>query len=74
MVWAVGAVSVTFGSFWLVLQRSEEVGNTTGFMVGCWEGEGACNGLGGGRSGRSRLDVETRLKGEAMTGNGLGGV
>ena len=45
-----------------------------GFVSGGWEGEGVRNELGGGRSGRGRLDVETRLKGEAMTGNGLGGV
>ena len=44
------------------------------FVSGCWEGEGDCNELGGGRSGRGRLDVGTRLKGEAMKGKGLGGV
>ena len=43
------------------------------FVSGGWEGEGVCNELGGGRSGRGRLDVGTRLKGEAVTGNGLGG-
>ena len=43
------------------------------FMGGVWEGAGVCNGVGGGRSGRGRLDVGTRLKGEAMAGNGLGG-
>ena len=46
---------------------------TVELMGGVWEGAGVCNGVGGGRSGRSRLDVGTRLKGEAMTGNGLGG-
>ena len=45
-----------------------------GFISGCWESEGVCNGVGGGGSGRSRLDVGTRLKGETVTGNGLGGV
>jgi hypothetical protein len=40
---------------------------------GEWVGTGVCVGPGGGRSGRGRLDVGTRLKGEAMTGNGLGG-
>ena len=44
-----------------------------GFVSGGWEGEGVRNGLGGGRSGRDRLDVGTRLKGEAVIGNGLGG-
>ena len=39
------------------------------FVSGGWEGEGVCNELGGGRSGRGRLDVGTRLKGEAMTGS-----
>ena len=43
------------------------------FVNGSWEGEEDCNELGGGRSGRSRLDVGTRLKGEAMAGNGSGG-
>ena len=43
------------------------------FVRGGWEGGGDCNGLGGGRSGRGRLGVGTRLKGEAMTGNGLEG-
>ena len=43
------------------------------FVSGGWECEGVCNELGGGRSGRGRLDVGTRLKGEAMAGNGLGG-
>ena len=50
-----------------------EEGKSAGIMGGVWEGAGDSNGLGGGRSGRSRLDVGTRLKGEAMTGNGLGG-
>ena len=36
--------------------------------------EGVCNELGGGWSGRGHLDVGTRLKGETMKGNGLGGV
>ena len=44
------------------------------FMSGGWEGAGDCNEPGGGRTGRGRLDVGTRLKGEAMAGNGLGGV
>ena len=39
-----------------------------------WKGKGVCNGVGGGGSGRSRLAVGTRLKGETVTGNGLGGV
>ena len=52
----------------------EEIDDVMGFVSGGWEGEGACNGVGGGRSGRGRLDVGRRLKGEAMTGNGLGGV
>ena len=69
----VGAVAVTFGSFWLMLQRAEEVGNTAGFMVGCCEGERDCNELGCCRPGRGRLGVGIRLKGEAMAGNGLGG-
>ena len=43
------------------------------FVSGGWEGGGDCNGLGGGRSRRGRLDVGTRLKGGAITGNGLGG-
>jgi len=51
----------------------EERGDTIGFVSRGWEGAGDCNELGGGRSGRSRLDVGTRLKGEAMAGNGLGG-
>ena len=51
----------------------EEGDDAMGFVSGGWEGEGVCNGVGGGRSGRSRLDVGTRLKGEAMAGNGLGG-
>ena len=44
------------------------------FVSGCWEGEGDCNELGGRRSGRGRLGVGERLKGEAMKGNGLGEV
>ena len=44
------------------------------FVGGCWEGEGVGNELGGGMSVRGRLDVGTRLKGEAMAGNELGGV
>ena len=44
------------------------------FVSGVWEGGGVCNELGGGRSGRDRLDVGAWLKGEAMKGNGLGGV
>ena len=44
------------------------------FVGGCWEGEGVCNELGGGMSVRGRLGVGTRLKGEAVTGNGIGGV
>ena len=51
----------------------EERGSTREFVSGGWEGEGVCSEPGGGRSGRGRLDVGTRLKGEAMTGNGLGG-
>ena len=43
------------------------------FVSGGWEGGGVCNELGGGRSVRGRLDVGTRLKGEALAGNGLGG-
>ena len=31
------------------------------FVSGCWEGEGDCNELGGGRFGRGRLVVGTRL-------------
>ena len=49
------------------------VGFGGGGMGGGWKGEGVCVGPGGGRSGRGRLDVGTRLKGEAMTGNRLGG-
>ena len=30
VAWAVGAVAVTSGNFWLMLQRAEEVGNTAG--------------------------------------------
>ena len=44
------------------------------FVSGCWEGEGVCNELGGGRTGRGRLDVGARLKGKTVEGNGLGGV
>ena len=51
----------------------EEKGRAVEFLSGGWEGEGVCNELGGGRSGRGRLDVGTRLKGEAVIGNGLGG-
>ena len=51
----------------------EERDNAMEYMSGVLELAGDCNGLGGGRSGRGRLDVGTRLKGEAMTGNGLGG-
>ena len=43
------------------------------FVSGGWEGAGDCNELGSGRSWRGLLDVGTRLKGEAKTGNGLGG-
>jgi len=43
-------------------------------VVGCWEGEGVCNELDGGRSGRGRLDVGAWLKGEAMKGKGMDGV
>ena len=39
------------------------VGFGGGGMGGSWEGEGVYNELGGGRSGRGRLDVGTRLKG-----------
>ena len=73
MACAVGAITVTFGNFWLMLQRVEERGDTKEFVSGGWEGEGGCKELGGGRSGRGRLDVGTRLKGESITGNGLGG-
>ena len=59
------------GSGWC--GRVEERDDAIGFVSGGWEGEGVCNELGGGRSGRGRLDVGTRLKGEAMAGNGLGG-
>ena len=52
---------------------AEEVGSAAGLKGGVWEGAGVCNGVGGGRSGRGRLDVGTMLKGEAITGNGLGG-
>ena len=52
----------------------EEGDSTMGFISGFWEIEGVCNGVGGGGSGRSRLGVGTRLKGETVTGNGLGGV
>ena len=45
-----------------------------GFVSGGWEGEGVCNGVGSGGSGRSRFGVRTRLKGETVTGNGLGGI
>ena len=40
---------------------------------GEWVGTGVCVGPGGGRSGRDRLDVGTRLIGEVVTGYGLGG-
>ena len=52
----------------------EERGSAKEFVSGGWEGEGVCNEPGGGRSGRDRLDVGAWLKGEAMKGNGLGGV
>ena len=55
----------------VVLREEAALGE---FMSGGWEGEGVCNEPGGGRSGRGRLDVRARLKGEAMAGNGLGGV
>ena len=51
----------------------EERGSTREFVSGGWEGEGVCSEPGGGRSERSRLDVGTRLQGEAMAGNGLSG-
>ena len=51
----------------------EERDSAMEFVSGSWEGEGVCNELGGGRSGRGRLDAGTRLKGEAMTENGLSG-
>ena len=59
------------GSGWC--GRVEERDDAIGFVSGGWEGAGDGNGLGDGRSGRGRLDVGTRLKGEATTGNGLGG-
>ena len=73
MACAVGAITVTFGNFWLMLQRVEERDGAIGIVSGVWEGEGVCSEPGGGRSGRGRLDVGTRLKGESITGNGLGG-
>ena len=70
-----------FGGAWGVSGRRsgwggsvEERGSIKGFVGGGWAGEGVCNGVGGGGSGRSRLDVGTRLKGGTVTGNGLGGV
>jgi hypothetical protein len=44
----------------------EEEGGTLEFIGGVKEGAGLCAELGGSRSGRGRLDVGTRLKGEAM--------
>ena len=52
----------------------EERDDTIGFVSKGWEGAGEYNELGGGRSGRGRLGVGARLKGEAMKGNGLGGI
>ena len=46
----------------------EEGDGAMGFMSGGWEGKGGRNELGGGRSGRDRLDVGKRLKGEAVIG------
>ena len=43
------------------------------FMGVIRKGAGDCIEPGGGKSGRGRLVVGTRLKGEAMAGNGLGG-
>ena len=57
MACAVGAITVTFGNFWLMLQRVEERDGAIGIVSGSWEGEGVCNELGSGRSGRGRLDV-----------------
>ena len=52
----------------------EERDSATEFVSCGWEGAGACKELGGGWSGRGRLDVGARLKGEAMKGNGSGRV
>ena len=52
----------------------EERDSAMEFVSGVWEAARDCNDLGGGRFGRGRLDVGTRLKGEAMKGNGLCGV
>ena len=40
-----------------------------GGVGGGWDVEGVCNEVSGGRSGCDRLDVGTRLKGEAVIGN-----
>ena len=40
----------------------DEEGRAVEFVSGGWEGEGVCNELGGGRSGRGRLDVGTNLR------------
>ena len=70
---ASGSVGVSRrGSGWC--GRVEERDDAIGFMSGGWEGAGDCNELGGGRSGRGRVDVDTGLKGEAVKGNRLGGV
>ena len=72
-----GRSSVTVGG---VSRRSgwggsvEERNSAMEFVSSGLEGAGVCNELGGGWSGRGRLDVETRLKREAMKGSGLGGV
>ena len=52
----------------------KERGSAKEFVSGGWVGTGVCNEPGGGRSGRDRLDVGAWLKGEAIKGNGLGGV
>ena len=56
-----------------MLEECGSRGGTVNSVGGEWVVTGVCVGPGGGRSGRGRLDVGTRLKGEAMTGNGLGG-
>ena len=50
---------------WMVVLRRK--GGALEFMGVVREGAGGCTEVGGGKSGRGRLGVGTRLKGEATT-------